>query len=435
MWGKSYDVDDFLQAADEQVNRYNTHRERFETLARETQTRQSDLRRKQSESFAALAAAVLPDLSDSDALDTLVARLGLHELKTLQIHLMQRLTRNALRKNEIEASESYANRELHQLRLETKRNELEPLYKHAHLEWQKLQAQERLAEIIARGYGTELYEHRGWWRFMNPQFLNDWRCADAATETLGFASFEELLVAYKDRAEQVQVLGRDWNELQEQKHAIALLEEERERIIREENDLPRETYREMGERIAAILEDGKSPLVDSLPNPDALRSRLNEIGGMSAQTEYLDGLRSQVERESVAIAERSEKLFSERNRYAGDRHRYRNKRFSGEQWGKRFGDHRTARYEPLYGRYRRASDTVYVFNDYNRASGLQDFLWWDLMTDGRLDGNFIPEVREWHDHNPDYRYDRGNDSRSDSSPTDAFESDNFGGGSFGNDPS
>jgi phage terminase Nu1 subunit (DNA packaging protein) len=389
---------------------------------------------KQATAFASLAATVLPDLSDATAVDALASRLGLHEIKTLHTRLMDQLAKNAFRRKEIEGSEQYSDRDLHLLRLETKRNELEPLYRHAHLEWQKLQAQEKLAELMARGYGTDQYAHRGWLRFFNKQHLDDWRCADAATEALGFASFEELRVAYKDRSEQMQVLGRDWNELNEQKAAIEQLEQERERLIREETELPQETYQEMGERIAAILDNGKSPQIDSLPNPDALRSRLNEISGMNAQTEYLDGLRTQVERETASIAERAEKLYQERNRYAGDRHRYRNKRFSDEQWGKRFGDHRTARYEPLYNRYRRTSDTVYVFHDYNRASGLEDFLWWDVMTDGRMDGNFLPEVREWRDHNPDYRYERYSSRSSDSSSsssTDAFESDNFG----GNDPS
>lgn len=430
MWGKTYDVDDFVRAADEQVDRYNTHRERFETLARETQTRQYELRQKQRDAFAALAETLLPDLSDYPAVDALISRLGLHELKALYNQLMDQLAKNALRRSEIESSEQYTNRDLHELRLETKRNELEPLYRHTNLEWQKLQAQEKLADLMARGYGTDQYQHRGWWRFFNSQFLDDWRCADAATEALGFASFDELRIAYQDRAEQMQVLGRDWNEINEQRNALAELEQERERLISEETTLPKETYSDMGERIAAILDNGKSPLVDSLSNPDALRSRLNEISGMSAQTEYLDGLRTQVEQESAAIAERANKLYQERNRYSGDRHRYRNKRFSDEQWGKRFGDHRTARYEPLYGRYRRASDTVYVFHDYNRASGLEDFLWWDVMTDGRLDGNFIPEVREWRDHNPDYRYERYSDRSSSDSSTSAFESDNFG-----NDPS
>lgn len=434
MSGRTYDVDDFLRAADEQVDRYNDHRTRFETLANETQSRQFELRKKQGESLAALAATLLPDLSDATAVDALASRLGLHEIKTLHNQLIESLAKNAFRRKEIESSEQYSERDLHLLRLETKRNELEPLYKHTHLEWQKLQAQEKLAELIARGYGTDQYAHRGWFRFFNKQFLDDWRCADAAAEAQGFASFEELRIAYNDRAEQMQVLGRDWNELGEQKAAIERLEQEREHLILAESELPKETYREMGERIAAILDNGKSPLVDSLPNPDALRSRLNEISGMSAQTEYLDGLRTQVERESATIAERAEKLRQERNRYAENRHRYRNKQFSDDQWNKRFGGHRTARYEPIYGRYQRASDTVYVFHDYNRASGLDDFLWWDVMTDGRMDGNFIPEVREWRDHNPDYRYERYSSRSSDfssSSSTNAFESDNFG----GNDPS
>jgi hypothetical protein len=104
------------------------------------------------------------------------------------------------------------------------------------------------------------------------------------------------------------------------------------------------------------------------------------------------------------ILERRDKLGAEARRYKEESYRYRNKRFTQEQFQKRFG--RGARYGRIYDRYSRANQTVYVFHDYDRASPLEDFLWWDLMTDGRMDGNFIPEVSEYYAERPGYQYER-----------------------------
>jgi hypothetical protein len=52
-----------------------------------------------------------------------------------------------------------------------------------------------------------------------------------------------------------------------------------------------------------------------------------------------------------------------------------------ERWGKRrerMGQTRTH---------------IVEFHHYERWNPAADFLWWDVMSDGRLDGNFIPEVR------------------------------------------
>jgi hypothetical protein len=60
-----------------------------------------------------------------------------------------------------------------------------------------------------------------------------------------------------------------------------------------------------------------------------------------------------------------------------------------------------------YARATRSYETVYVFDRYDRGRFVDDFLWWDLMTDGRLDGNFIPEVHRFRSAHPDWRYDAG----------------------------
>ena len=43
-------------------------------------------------------------------------------------------------------------------------------------------------------------------------------------------------------------------------------------------------------------------------------------------------------------------------------------------------------------RFWRQYDRVATYDRYDRYDFAADMLWWDVMTDGRLDGNFIPEV-------------------------------------------
>jgi hypothetical protein len=125
---------------------------------------------------------------------------------------------------------------------------------------------------------------------------------------------------------------------------------------------------------------------------------------MEHQVKYLDDLKVKIQQDMAQLQERAGKLATERQRYDADRYRYRNKRFTQEQFDKRFDRRRIERYDVLYNRYDRAGTTIYVFDDYYRASPLEEFLWWDVMTDGRLDGNFIPEVQEYHAMHPDYSY-------------------------------
>jgi hypothetical protein len=126
------------------------------------------------------------------------------------------------------------------------------------------------------------------------------------------------------------------------------------------------------------------------------------IEGIEHQTRYLEEVSGRMRNDLSQLLDRSGRLQEEKHKYESNRYRYRNKRFTGEQFGKRFG--RTDRYTKIHDRYSRMSERVYVFHDYDRGAGWDDFLWWDLMTDGRFDGNFIPEVAEWHDHHPHHSY-------------------------------
>ncbi|KAF0240008.1 MAG: hypothetical protein FD167_4265, partial [bacterium] len=49
-------------------------------------------------------------------------------------------------------------------------------------------------------------------------------------------------------------------------------------------------------------------------------------------------------------------------------------------------------------------DVVYGFDDYNYYDYQKDMLWWDLMTDGEIDGNYINEVSYFYSNHPNYHY-------------------------------
>ncbi|MGQ9896712.1 MAG: hypothetical protein ACUVR8_03995 [Acidobacteriota bacterium] len=45
-------------------------------------------------------------------------------------------------------------------------------------------------------------------------------------------------------------------------------------------------------------------------------------------------------------------------------------------------------------------DRVANYRDYDRYDFAADMLWWDVMTDGRVDGSFIPEVYQYRQAHP-----------------------------------
>jgi hypothetical protein len=303
----------------------------------------------------------------------------------------------------IEETEAYRTRDSVRGRAELQLDEVRPLFDHALKDLRHLDSMPRMPELIKRGYGTPEYPHKGWWRYFKREFLEDWKHADEACAALKLSSFPEVAARYRDRQEQCEVLGRTVRDIEDKLKNIERLEEEREALLAERAAQPDTMRLEAGKRVASLLESNLK-LIDQLGFPETLKGRIREIDGMEHQVEYLQRLRVQIEQDAAQVQERAAKLREERDRYNSNMYRYRNKQFTNDQFEKRF--RRDARYDKLYTRYERTGNTVYVFNDYGRTSGLDDFLWWDVMTDGRLDGNFIPEVQEYVAANPNYQYDR-----------------------------
>ena len=118
--------------------------------------------------------------------------------------------------------------------------------------------------------------------------------------------------------------------------------------------------------------------ISGFPSPDTAQRIFTTGEGIEHQSRYLEEMNGRIRGDLAQLMERSGRLREEMRRYEHNRHRYRNKRFTDEQFAKRFG--RAGRYHRLHDRYANMSSTVYVFDDYDRGSALGDFLWWDVMT-------------------------------------------------------
>jgi hypothetical protein len=395
-------TDDFLREAGDELREYDQHVDQFRDLDADNAAKQDDLKQQFDQALVQFSDALLPDLGRV-RFQSLADTLGMPELVRLFDDMQRQHSALGERIAALEQSDLYREREDRQYRLEAQLAEVEPSYQHASQDLDQMRGIPRLRDLVARGYGTTHYPHRGWLRYFKREFLEDWKRADEACEKLGVSAFGEVLSRYREREEQVEVLGRSVRELRDGLAQIESVVNERARLLQESLGLPDVVRRNTARQIVPLLIKNER-LTAGLPNPETVRSRCLAIDGMEHQIRYLEELRLKMQQDVSQLLERRDKLRAEAHRYEGDRYRYRNKRFTEEQFRKRFG--RTARYGNLYGRYDRANQTVYVFHDYDRASPLDDFLWWDLMTDGRLDGNFIPEVSEYYAERPGYQYER-----------------------------
>jgi hypothetical protein len=122
--------------------------------------------------------------------------------------------------------------------------------------------------------------------------------------------------------------------------------------------------------------------------------------GLAAKAMYLDGIHTnnyaELSRDLVAQKAKLDNIETKtRRRWAP---------MAADKYEKLTVDPR-ARYDKRFQRWGKVYQTVYVYDRWDRARYYDDLLWWDLMTRGRYDGSFIPEVQTYHQMHPDYAFD------------------------------
>ena len=265
----------------------------------------------------------------------------------------------------------------------------------------------RLARLLEVGYGTSRYAV-AFWRM---SYYADWKAGDEILERFGEKkSFAEVLADYLEAVRTLETYDPRLESLRAEFSAGVCLEEELGASREGLRSLEPRYYGLARIALAVHLEAlPQESLGDVLSNVPALEIPVKKWLGLDHQMRYLDSIRDlQVEPACEDVDREIRKLEKDNLKY--QRPKNAGAVFRAEDFERRFDPARTEKLKKRVARIGEAQETVYAFDRYDRGSFVRDFLWWDLLTDGRIDGDFIPEVKTHHDAHPGARYERSLDS-------------------------
>ena len=402
----TYGVDEFMQAADRQRNELLAQQGRLETLRAQHASRRSEVKARLDEAAGDLSGALLPDLSPA-SIQGAVRRTGYMALGAEDPAVKMEADRRSLtaRLAMGEKDPRYQNRELLRApRTGTLTRQLDELMDFRSSLVQSMESCDhpRLERLLAEGYDTPDYKV-GWWR---SSYYGD---RSAAKEILsrfpGKKRFDEVREEYVRARDTLVVYDQKIGELQREIRDGEALEQVVEEDRAALSDLPARHLQSLREKLLAYLGDmDAAAIADRLKDEPDLQGALKRWDGLRHKVEYLDQLSEK------QLGETEQKIWKEQQKLERDVMKYsrpknQNARFPAGDFERRFQD-RPRHYWSSMDRYERAYDTIYVYDRYERASLVENFLWWDLMTGGRINGRFIPAVDDHYRSYPDYHFDR-----------------------------
>ena len=265
-------------------------------------------------------------------------------------------------------------------------------------------AHPRLQRLLDLRYGTAAYEV-GWYRLDR---FRDWKAGRAIARRFPeHKTFAALRVPLEQAFAAVVVYDERLAALQAEVKACDDLIEER----RAKSDLLATLEPRHLTAARALLGDYLSDLATG-PSFASLGARLHgeadlellakRYSGLRAQLKYLEELQgTMLDPLSLELLKERERLGRDLTKYGKPKHA--GDRFEREQVQRRFERPRLRTRKAL-DRYRKIETNVVVFHHYERSSLIDDFLWWDLITHGRVDGSHLPSVAAFHSAYPDYQY-------------------------------
>jgi hypothetical protein len=275
-----------------------------------------------------------------------------------------------------------------------KKTELEE-FRLPHVELLQKAAHPRLLRLIETGYGTERYAIP-FWRW---SYYQDWKAGDEILERFPERKdFTALAGDLAQAATDLPVFDRQIDELEQEIAAGKALAKEREDVA--------EQLRTVDERHLGLARTRIAEFVGKLEHAD-LAERLaapelavlwRRASGMLAKIRYLDALQTELttvieglQRDAQKTRLKIQKWARPRNAGAG---------MIPTEFRKLDVSARREKRRRILERQKETYAAVSGYRGWDRPDLVGDFLWWDVMTDGGLDGDFIPEVRSWREVHP-----------------------------------
>jgi len=248
-------------------------------------------------------------------------------------------------------------------------------------------------ELLGYRYGTPEYQVRFW----QSLYYTHWKCADLIVEEFGkrynATDFAAIAARYVDDKMAWNELIKTRNELVAQQKALddqaKLVAELEDQIT---NAVPRTLASLRGrvvEHLAPLNENEVGPLLMAHPAADLAYRR---VVGLKKKQEYLRALAEQQVKAPLAdLSAMQAKLYADRTKMLRPKNRTRT--WTEEEYRRRFQNDRAEKWQKRRERVNESRTHIVEYHHYDRWTPGSDILWWDLMSDGRLDGNFIDEVR------------------------------------------
>lgn len=277
--------------------------------------------------------------------------------------------------------------------LDAARRALEPFF--------SATAHPRLHHLLAVGYGTGDYKVP-FWRL---SYYSDWEAADAILARVPGKTFEQFRAEYEENDRAMRALNERASEIHTELRRGAELDHQHATLKQALATIPERMLARVRESLGRhVMDSGAVALGARFAAAPAVDILAKRAFGLAAKLTYLDALRER-ELAPVLAEVQQGRARAMRDAMKFSRPKKLGMAIPAENYQRRFRPVRE-RYQKRFHRYRESSDAVYVFDRYDRGSLAADFLWWDVMTDGRLDGDFIPEVARFHHSNPNYAYQR-----------------------------
>lgn len=370
------------------------------------EARAKELRELREKTLDELAQANLPTLEPA-TLAAVERRTGYGRFRDLDLasHLARERDRLTRRAAEIRADARFIRR---QELLDPTAGELTLRLKQACDELaliesglQRYEREPGFVELYQRGYRTPAYRQS----VFTLQYYRDWKRGDEITEKLGCKTFSEVRAAYdhllRGRAACQKTLKGIESEIQDVRRLIAELNEAQRRL----DDLPKFVLEDFRRMLREHLAFANREQLFQWADGDRVReSLIKRLDGLEKQLTYAQAMaQRRIEEERQDLTEALGKLERKiaklsRPKYAGT---YLDPR-QAQAWLRDPRERLAAR----RARFWRGYDRVAYYEQYDRYDFASGALWWDIMTDGRLDGGFIPEVNQYRQQHPGYAYQR-----------------------------
>lgn len=381
-------------------------------LEREQATARADLQKLKDEveqAWAHLTSVLVPGL-DFAQLDASAARIRLRSVGADAVRVM--LADETRRVDDgiaqIRADERWSRREEVANEASIRMDELHEAMKALRESMALLEGELLFEELIRASYGVEGYAHRFW----QVSYYRHWKHADIVVERhgkrLGVADFAGVRTKYLAEQAALESLRAEHEAWRQKSETGRALDEKLRMLTADKGTVAQRTIArvrgQVREHLSAL---DNAELGRMFAHDEELRIAAARVGGSQAKRAYLEQLLKELIDASLtdlraALAKNARSM--DKLRRPKNAHRS----WTGSEFGTLMNGARKTSWAKRRQRIQDARTHIVSFHHYDRWSPATDFLWWDAISDGRIDGDFIPEVRDRdvHHHHHDHAHDR-----------------------------